>query len=446
MPRTRVGAKSASWGVILALIALPMVSLHARAETTVQKHADITISTDRDFDAAHGVRGGAGTDASPFVISGWSVKNLTIRDTASHVEIRDNVVTGRLTLNFIGAGAHVHHNRVGDLRVNENVKRKGEPTSGTIAENVFGNVGQLRHWDGYFERNIVGGAPDGTGKATAVRAVNFDGFNGARFVDNLVYGYVDVRLHGHHHSSAWGAATHDHRTMAAGEHAGHQAMMVDHSSRWHELFVAGNKIYSTGQWALRYFDENHNANDTTNASETDPALRLPHVHHTAVHLTGNELHGAGVYVDIFNADSRLHKATARGIAEVRDNTIYLQDPSNSVSVSIDTNDGLRDRRDGIVVQQAKDVSVLIQGNKVIAPVPDTLNATLQPLDASAGINLKTIDIADIKIVNNEVSYRTYGVMARDMTAKVSWSVTGLKTTGVTQDVSYDRSVANPPGR
>ena len=37
-----------------------------------------------------------------------------------------------------------------------------------------------------------------------------DGFNGAHFVHNTIYGFVDARLHGHHHSSGWGEPSHNH--------------------------------------------------------------------------------------------------------------------------------------------------------------------------------------------------------------------------------------------
>src|SRR5918999_1886721 len=125
-----------------------------------QTRESIYISADNEFNPANGVRSGSGTKSDPFVISDWSLESIHIHDTDRYVVIRDNVVSGTMVLDWIGDRVKVVNNNVQDLRVNQNVKRTGDMTSGLIAHNVFGVVGQLRHWDGVFAYNTVG-SPDG---------------------------------------------------------------------------------------------------------------------------------------------------------------------------------------------------------------------------------------------------------------------------------------------
>src|SRR5439155_16580455 len=115
----------------------------------------------------------------------------------------------------------------------QNVARTGMPTNGVMTHNQFGVVSQLRHWDGLFAYNEVGDKNN-----LGSQAVNFDGFNGAHFVHNTIYGYVDARLHGHHHSSGWGEPSHNH-----GTHTPDSDLSV-HRYRYHEVFIANNSIYS----------------------------------------------------------------------------------------------------------------------------------------------------------------------------------------------------------
>ncbi len=388
-----------------------------------QKHPAINIQTNEQFDAEHGVRSGSGTMADPFIISGWTLNNLRIENTDRHVVIENNTVTGRMVLNWIGDRAHVHHNEIGDLRVNQNVRRTGMPTSGQIMKNTFGVVGQLRHWDGVFEHNVVG-AKDNLG----ARAVNFDGFNGARFANNTIYGYMDARLHGHHHSSGYGGGSHQH----SGEH---HASAVDHTQRYHRVTISSNVIRTTNKFALAYLDTNHAGNDRTAASEQEPALRLPHVHHSRVLVAGNRLIGAGLLVNVFNAlDRQKHLEFAQGSMELRDNRITLGP------------DGYWSHRDlfGIEVRQARHLTLRIDGNTITGRPSNDGVFTLFDNSRDAGIFLHAFDMGDVWITHNGVSERTYGVRAEQFTKDVHWVISDLKTQDVGERVYTDDSVQDSP--
>lgn len=388
-----------------------------------EKHANIQISSNDQFDAAHGVRSGTGTMEHPYVISGWQLNALRIENTDRHVEIMDNTVA-RVVLNWIGDRVHVHGNDIGDLRVNQNVPRTGMPTSGEIAHNVFGVVGQLRHWDGIFEDNLIG-----TKDQLGARSVNFDGFNGARFRNNTIYGYMDARLHGHHHSSGFGEPSH--------QHSGYNHMEgVDHTHRYHEVWITGNRITTTAAHALIYLDTNHAANDRTAASEREPELNEPHVHYTRVHITGNRLIGAGIMVNVFNApDKQKHLGTTRGLMEIANNRIALGD------------DGFWSFRNlfGIEVTKAVDVALKIVGNSVTGyDNSSDLFKMLDGNDPNAGIFLHAMDVSDIEIMHNVVSRRTFGVRAEQFTDTVHWLIQDLKTQDVGEAVHSDDSVSDSP--
>lgn len=406
-----------------------------------QAREDIFISENSHFNPSNGIRSGSGTPDDPYVISGWQVRNIHLKDTSAAVLIRDNVVTGRLTLNWNGGNITVIDNQIRDLRVNQNVRRTGDPTSGLIARNRFDVVGQLRHFDGVFEDNIVTGNQQGLEIPFFEngQAVNFDGFNGSRFRDNKINGFVTVRLHGHHHSSGFDEDSHYH---GAGNDP--EAGMVDHSLRYHRVYITNNVITSPGPYALNYVDTAHSANDRTAASETNPELNKPHVHYTRVHMNNNKLIGSGLYVDIFNADDQRHLGTRTGFLEIKNNSIqFVQED--------DTEPFFRwEEPAGISIYRANDVHVMIEGNKVThkdersavnsAEVPFFSNASL------SGVMLYYIKEAQIHVANNSVSDMDFGVSAAHMPKSVEWWVHGLQTQSVPQPVFWDNSVANPPHR
>lgn len=418
---------------MIGLMFIPSVASAKRARDTLEQHPDIRILAPEQFTAENGVRSGSGTLTDPYVISGWAVNNVEIADTAQAVTIRDNVINGTLRLNYIGDGITVTGNKIRDLRVNENIPRTGDMTNGLIGGNIIDVVGQIRHWDGVFENNQVGT------ENMAARAINSDGFNGGIFRNNVIYGYLDARLHGHHHSS--GFEDHSHHHGDATTEAGEGGVLEDHSQRYHRAYVYGNTIYSTSTWALRYYDQAHSANDRTNASETNEELNKPHIHHTQVVLSNNNLQGAGLWVDIFNATDPNHLATTHGTVDIINNTIDLRREGGA---------GWFGQPFGIHVATAKDVQVTISGNSVVGP--DAKTGPLAFLEDMfdgdpVGIDLVDMDKAEVYIYKNTLSRLLVGVSAARFTDTVHWYIKGLKTDGVTTKVRYNENdVPNGPER
>ena len=50
---------------------------------------------------------------------------------------------------------------------------------------------------------------------------------------------------------------------------------MDHTQRYHEVWVTDNEIVSPGPWALRYYDEAHSANDRTAATSMSIPTVIP---------------------------------------------------------------------------------------------------------------------------------------------------------------------------
>ena len=401
----------------------------ARAEGGPVERDSIFISKNSEFNPANGVIKGTGTASDPYVISGWKVSQLQIKDTSAHVVIKNNEITDVAVLDWIGHGSMVMNNTINDLRVNQNVERTGDATSGMIMDNTFGIVGQLRHFDGVFENNVVTG--EGTFSNLPFfddRVVNFDGFDGAHFRNNDIRnGYVEVRLHGHHYGTAYGAPSH---------HYGHMGMMTDadQAQRYHEVWITHNKITApNSQFALVYTDTSHAGNDRTAPSETDEALNGMHVHHTRVHFVGNKLIGSGIQVNVFNADDEHHLGTARGLMEIRNNTIQLSQPADAMPW---------ESRNGITVQQAKDVTLKVAHNSITAPERNAL------MDGSSqsGIWLWQIEKSDLYFMGNTITNPVYGVRAQEMPNSVHWWIKGLNARAVDYPVYYDNSVKNAPKR
>ncbi|HVF54055.1 MAG TPA: hypothetical protein VNC78_10715 [Actinomycetota bacterium] len=401
-----------------------------------QQREDIFIDKNREFDPAHGVVSGSGTASDPYVISGWNLRTVYIKDTSKHVKIVNNNIAGELVLDWIGDGVTVRNNHIGDLRVNQNVPRKGDMTSGLISDNEIGVVGQLRHWDGVFENNVVG-TQENMLQFPGFQAMNFDGFNGGRVQNNTFYGYVDSTLHGHHHSSSFDEEVISHYHGKEEAHHDMAGMMVDHSQRYHRVYIRNNTIHSTNYFALRYNDIGHQANDRTAASETNKELNKPHMHYTKVFMTGNKLVGSGLMVDVFNAkDKEVHLGTATGAVLIKDNNITLaRDTFQFFS-----------RLVGIGVFAAEDVMVDIVGNKVTGVRNDEAMPGQEWLEQpSVGIQLQQIDKANLSLINNTLTQHGVGVEASFFTKSVDWVIKGLKTSAVDQPIYYDgNNVPNPP--
>lgn len=410
----------------LALLTVGYVGAAGPAAASEKtRRADIIIRSDADFTPAQGVTGGSGTASDPYVISGWDVFDMTLKDTNSYVLIQDNVIRGRLVLDWNGDRLRVTGNSVNDLRVNQNVERRGDATSGWIIDNKFGRVGQLRHFDGVFARNVVGhsGTTDLPFFNSAVMIV--DGFNGARIRNNTVYGMVSVKLHGHHHGSGFEEGSHHHGHQ-------HHGSSADHTQRYHRLYISGNRITHSGETALVFHDRAHSGDDRTARSEENPELNKPHIHHTRAYLTDNVLKGAGILVDIFNADDRNHTGKGRGMLHIANNAITTERELRHAA----------SRKDAIVVRSAKSVDIRITGNRTAGVLKDELLTA--PVAADAGIRLQDLDDAQVHIYDNEVRALEYGVFATRFSESVHWWIGGLTTKGVARPVYHDRSVANPP--
>ena len=406
--------------VCVLVTAIATGSTAVRAAERQRPTMHIRIVTNSEFDREHGVTSGKGTESNPYVISGLELASLHIENTSKWVEIKNNTIANTLLLDWVG-GVKVHHNNIGTLVANRNVKRTGMPTTGSIVRNTIGNVQQLRHWDGVFAYNTVG-----TGKTVKQRAANLDGFNGARYEHNRFYGFVDARLHGHHHSSSFGGESH----MHSGHH---HATKVDHTQRYHQVSLTNNTIYADNTYALAWLDTGHAGNDRTAPSETDEDLNLPHAHHTKVRFAGNKLMGAGILIDVFNANDQRHVRTYRGSLEIDNNSITLgKDDFFSARQLI-----------GIDVRNATDVTTRIRKNKITGWKPNTFLKFLENSDTDAGILLQNVDKADVWIIGNSVANRHYGVRATNFTVSTRWFIGSLKTTNVDEPVSYQNVPRRP---
>jgi hypothetical protein len=423
-----------------SLVAVPQAS--AADQDREVRQSSIIISKDTQFTDVNGVRSGSGTVADPYVIANWDVSEIRISDTGKHFVIKNNKVDF-LTLNWNGNSVVVKNNDVGDLRVNENVPRTGGPTTGTIVNNTFDVVGQLRHFDGVFAHNVVGANPEMLDPNrlevpifSDTRAVNFDGWNGAHFYDNEIHGYVEVRLHGHHHSSEYGDSSHNHSDKDEAAEASHDMDGMDHTNRFHQVWVHNNRIFASGPYGLIYTDTNHAGNDRTANSEENKELNKPHQHHTKVHFIDNKLVGAGIYVDIFNADDENHMKTNRGLMEIANNDITVLYPEDDLVFG--------GNYDGITVSNAKDVDLKIMNNAI------RYDGSADPIEAdndtssARGITLRRLKDADVWIGGNYVENFFYGAYASDMSETVTWRVFDLVTKGVSDQVAWDSNVKNKP--
>ncbi|GAC1411623.1 MAG: hypothetical protein NVSMB57_06620 [Actinomycetota bacterium] len=426
MPKLRTSALL----LLFSTIVLGSLSSHAAER---RPHNDISIEWDGELDAAHGVVSGAGTRTNPYVISGWNVGTIAIKDTTKAITIKGNTITGTLRLNWIGEHVMVMDNDIADLRVNENTPRWGDPTGGDFENNTFGQVGQLRHFDGMFMHNTVGAPPSGDDPLSQrypdTEAVNFDGFDGAHFAFNTIYGFVEARLHGHHHASKFGGRSHMH---ADGPHSMEK---IDHTRRFHEVMIESNTIYASGPFALEYIDTDHAANDRTAASETNPYLNAPHTHLTRIHIRNNTLNGSGLLINVFNAPDERHKGEPRGSLDLIGNTINLdRDPAHPMAAE-----------HGIDVREARYLKLLIRGNTISGAKPLTGVALIDGyFQSGSGIMLNVLDHAAVLIEKTKVSNRATGVSATHLSRSVNWRVRGLITENVGKPVAYDSSVVNPP--
>jgi hypothetical protein len=404
---------------------------------------------------------GTGTLADPYVLEGLYVRGeLELQDTSDYYVVRNSIIGGTLRLNWNDDRVHVHHNKVRDLRVNENIERKGEATGGLIELNVIGVVGQIRHFDGVLRANEVGPIPSGFFDdvtedsgisipfAAAPRAVNIDGFDGALFEENTILGYVEMQLHGHHHASCFACHSHNHAVSGAMEH--------DHTIRYHEADFIGNTIVVDEGVAFRYTDAVHRGDDRTARSEPNKDLELPHVHYTRLAITDNVVEGGPMVIDILNADSRdheneetddieevaIHAAHAyRADLLVARNAITWALPERPLEVA-----WLEESvKDGLLVRDVKEAHVALVGNVIVMSGATSPRLAGLPLlgawlggEAPSALQMADVRSARLLVEDNELAGAHFGILARAFAEDATWIDGGNAYKDVKKEIEADQ--------
>jgi hypothetical protein len=429
----------------------------------------VRIVGDKGFNPKNGVRDGSGTLSDPYVISGYYVTgDLYLGDTDACFLVTGNYISGQLSLNWNGQCVWVHHNFIGDLRVNENVKRTGDDTGGLIEDNQIAYVGQIRHYDGEVRNNVIGPRGDRTPFndpenalpfTKDTRVLNIDGFNEGWFHHNTIYGSTDLKLHGHHHSTGF-LATHSH--YHGDDEAKMAAMQHDHTNRWESVVFEDNKIVDPDGYGLRYTDEAHAGDDRTAASETTKQLSEDHQHHTDVVISGNDLSGSGIWVDILNADDSLHTMFNPAWMTISGNAIHLQQRESDGLMGTQFFGNNYEANTGIKLWSAKEAWITIAGNSVdytassspssdpAAPVTGLAKQVapfLFPDETPVAISLDGVRSAHLSITGNKATGVQYGIRADQMDNMTTWFVQG-NDFGLTargeHGVWYDDSVEQKP--
>jgi hypothetical protein len=441
----------------------------ASAAEALEEVSFLSVKEDKGFNPANGVRSGKGTLEDPYVISGYYVTgDLYLGDTDACFEVKENFIAGQLTLNWNGQCAWVHHNFIRDLRVNENVERKGYATGGLIEANQIEFIGQLRHYDGELRDNVVG--PRTTDSAfddvleetplliPELLLANVDGFNQGLIHHNTFYGPVDLDLHGHHHGTGFFAPHSHYHGQDANHTPDHDE---DHTDRWTSVAFTDNKIVDDVAYGLRYEDENHAGDDRTATSEDNDMLDESHVHHTDVLIARNHIEGAQIWVDVFNADDENHAERNPGWLSVVDNVVTMREREGKGLLGLGVPLAFLTVEPyvphvAILVQATKEFEATISGN-ILTFVPASQQASDDPLaplglprfgqrqqEEPAAILLEGVSDASLVLENNQASGFYYGVRARDMDEQVVWSLAGNDFGDAQHDVYYDDSVANKP--
>ena len=391
----------------------------------LQRYGTLAFRPDTPWTPADGVAAGSGTPEDPYLIEGVYADVLYIGDTDVDFEIRDSYIR-HLVLDWHGANGLVHHNRILSLNTNRNVERTGGPSAAVIVHNVIDEVTQLRHFDGVVAHNVIGRTTlaDATVGDAARRAlaatdgssVVFDiaGFNGAAIHDNLVYGGLDVKVHGHHHDDGTGRMSHNHGTADAAQA---ESYAEDHGERHHTLDLHDNVIVDPLGFGLRYNDLNHAGDDRQATSEQEPMLESPHRHFTHVKIRDNVVDGAPIRVEVFMAPDELHRG-GRGQMEITGNRIV-----NATT------------KDGILLGAVRDADVLVAGN--------TMSKAASAI-RTYGVRAEQLANSTLVVRDNAIDGFHYGVLAQHFDANTTWTVEGNSIVGAARDVYWDQSVANPP--
>lgn len=409
-------------------------------DAALDRRGGIVIGGDDAFNPANGVRSGKGTFDDPYVISGWHVDQVYIHDTTKAFEIKENVVTDILILDWTGQGGYVHHNEIHNLRTNRNVQRTGDPTAAVIENNRIGLVEELRHFDGIVANNTIGQEPilklvDLDGPV----ALNIAGLNGAGIHDNLILGGVDMKIHGHHHSDKAGAHSHNHGQADEEQAEDHveaaarksedqdarpEPRVENHQVRYVDFLFYNNTIRDDG-FGLRYNDLNHAGDDRTATSEQEPDLERPHVHHTRVAIVNNVIDGAALEIAILNAKDERHVAGESAELVIMKNRVL--NPSAG---------------DGLFVHDVRNARVLVQENRVEKGA-GFLGLGVGGAGGS-GILLHAFENSSVELVDNWLGAYTYGIRASAFDENTTWSVGQNDAAGAEYAVYWDDSVKNEP--
>lgn len=391
-----------------------------QALTDLDRHGDILIRSDLDWTPAAGIRSGTGAPDDPFVISGLNVDRVLIADTTKCFEIKENYVADILILDWTGPCGLVHSNHLANFRTNRNVERTGDPTGAMITKNEILRVEELRHFDGGLVDNVIGRAdlaalPVGLGQGVVL---NIAGLNGADISRNAIYGGVDMKIHGHHHSDADGRHSHNHGQADAQQN---ETVLEKHNVRYVNFLFQDNTILDKG-FGLRYNDLNHAGDDRTATSEQEPTLENPHEHFTSVKIVNNVIEGRGLRVSVFNAPDERHLGSV-GTLLLAGNT--LREPAAGSAVTI------QDVRGGTVIVSGNTVT---RGDDVL----DSLGL------GGAGVTLQRFENSTVRVEGNTLPGYDYGVVARDFDALTTWWVAGNVAPDAESEAYWDSSVPNAP--
>lgn len=382
------------------------------ALTTLERRQSIVIGEDSAFNPANGVRSGSGTYDDPWVISGWFVDVVLIKDTTAAFEFKENYVNDILILDWTGQGGYVHHNLVSNLRTNRNVERVGAASATVIEHNEIHRIQELRHFDGLVRNNTIGKEDLLPLLANGV-ALNIAGLNGAGIHDNVIRGGVDMKIHGHHHSDRPGISSHNHGKADETQNESH---VEDHQVRYIDFLFYNNHIVDD-KFGMRYNDLNHAGDDRTATSEEEPDLELPHIHHTRVTIRHNVIDGATLRVATLNAQDERHLPGETATIEIAHNKILAPTAG-----------------DGIVVQDVRNAEVLIHDNVVE-------RGQLQIMATSA-VYLLRFSNTTVTVDKNSFGDYDFGVRAREFDNTTRWVVAANR--GADEPVYWDNSVAHPP--
>lgn len=408
----------------------------------------IRLVGDVDLESS-GFTTGNGTLQDPYVIEHVYVAgDLYIQDTDACFIVRETWIGGQLTLNWNGQCVHVHHNHVRDLRVNENIRRVGYATGGFIEDNEIEIVGQLRHYDGVFQRNEVGPASadslwDQVLETTPLLSqrlliANIDGFNQGLIRDNTFHGSVDLDFHGHHHGAGF-FAPHSH--YHGDDPKNYTLHDHDHTERWTSVEFTGNIVIDREGYGLRYEDRNHAGDDRTARSEQVEELDDPHFHRTDVVISGNEVRGAGIWVDVFNADDSRHEERNDGWLTIEDNIVRVEEREEEIPFFSTAYQPYV----GFQIDLAKEVEIVLRGNQAFyLPAEEGGLPLLSSGPVVSGYEVDRLKDAHLVVEDNRADGFDIGLHLRSF-EDVSWRASGNDFGDAEEPVRSDDSVPEPEG-